>query len=189
MQGLDAGTWLRWLGVVSLACIIAPAVLWARERPLPSSAYDAPGAPASITASTVQLVERFAKPEGTLVSGRGTAWSRSRHVAGDDASMLLFMEGELSVTNHSTKMIEVMALTVMPIDPFRQGINVPGKPSYAIHQVKERIAPGATKTVRWQQAVDVPQMYEVVLLVTAARFADGSVWSAPRDYVQELFFP
>ena len=32
-------------------------------------------------------------------------------------------------------------------------------------------------------------VYEVTLVVTAVRFVDNSVWMAPRQIVQDLFFP
>ena len=46
---------------------------------------------------------------------------------------------------------------------------------------------GASERLTWEQRVDSLDVYEVAVVVTRVRFADGSVWMAPNEELVDIF--
>ena len=180
----------QWILRLVIGCLFSGSAclaLYAADRVVRATVQNAPDAPVLVESSTIKLTELYARAEGTLISGEGTQWSRANY-AGTGARSQLFLEGQTIVKNTSDQTVEVLALTIMPLDPFHQPMAQTGGAMYSIYQVTESIAANATKMITWRTPVSSSNMFEVVALVTAVRFADGNAWTAPRDYIQGLFF-
>ncbi|MDP3703787.1 MAG: hypothetical protein Q8R78_05310 [Candidatus Omnitrophota bacterium] len=175
-------------GTLCVLCLSAS--VWALEREVKVELHHAPSTPVDIKESQVRLVEVFASPvQGALLEDP-TAWTSVEYAnrRGRTPSKLL-LKGDTVLLNRSPHTIEVIALTVMPMDAFRQGFESIGQGPYKIHQVEEWLPSRTSKRVSWEQICGSADVYSVAILVTAVRFSDGSVWTAPREAVQSIFFP
>ena len=176
--------------VVNLSCLFAHTPLWALERQIQVELHHVPTTPVDIKEAKVRLVEVFASPVQGSVLDDATTWSAVEYAnrKGRSPSKLL-VKGEALIFNRSPHTIEVLAVTVMPMDAFRHTFESIGQGPYKIHQVAEWLPSRTSKRITWEQTVGSPDVYLVAILVTAVRFSDGGVWTAPQDYVQGIFFP
>jgi hypothetical protein len=173
-------------GLNLMICGAVPGV----ERDVKLRIRNASSTPVFVKASTIQLIEKYVALSQSGISRDQVEWTRVRYAnrKGRTVSQL-FLEGKTTLVNRSNQPIEFVGLGVMPHDAFNQPIETQGVGHYKLHQVQERIPQGASTVITWEQPVDVSSVYEVAVSVIAVRFADGAVWSAPKDFIQETFFP
>lgn len=177
--------------IALLACMAIgapPAV--AADRKVRAAIHNVASSPVELREAMVELIEVFASPTQRSTTEEAARWSRVEYA--NRKGLLpskLILRTEAVVINRSPHTIEAVALTAMPLNAFHQTLEMPGQPQYAIHQVEESLARGASRRVTWEQPVVSTDVYAVLLMATAARFADSSVWMAPRQIIQDLFFP
>lgn len=160
----------------------------ALDRKVRVQLHNLASAPVEIRDVKVDVSQVFAAPSQRSMED-DARWSRVSYAnrKGQLPSKML-LTAEATLINRSPHTIEVVALTMMPMDAFNQAVDAPGRQQYAIHQIEEVLVRGASSRVRWEQPLPSADVFAVALVATAARFSDGSVWMAPREMVQEIFF-
>ena len=179
---------LRLWAVYLLGAVLCTS-LWALQRALRSKIHNYPNAPVEVKRSDVTLVETFATPTKAVGAEAGTKHSRVRYANREGLAPSMFvLNGEITCTNKSTQMVEALALTVVALDAFHQPIQLPGqRQGYVVQQVLEKLPRGVSKRITWEQQVASADVYEVAVVVTRVRFADGSVWFAPGEELIDIF--
>ena len=174
---------------LSLLGVLVCTSLWALQRALKSKIHNYPNTPVEVKRSEVTLVETFATPTQAGSTESGTKKSRVRYANREGLSPSTFvLNGELYCLNKSSQMVEALALTVVALDAFHQPIQLPGqRQGYVVQQVLEKLPRGASKQIAWEQPVASSDVYEVAVVVTRVRFADGSVWFAPGEELIDIF--
>ncbi len=164
---------------------------WALQKAVKSAVTQSPTSPVEIQRSQVTLTEVFASP--TQIPGEPLQDGGVRYLnrKGQQWSQLK-LEGSLILRNRSPQRVEAVAVTTMPLDAFHKPLDpqgVGGQGPYQLHRITEPLARGGTLQFEWEQPVGSDEVYEVAVVVTAVRFMDGSIWTAPREQLTETFFP
>ncbi len=163
---------------------------WAVQRSIKSKVHNYPNAPVIIKQSQVKLSETYTNPSQTTPTGSsGTVQSRVRYAnrAGLDPSAFV-LSGEVMCTNNSSQPVEALALTVVALDAFHQPVQLPGqRDAYAVQQIVVSIPRGTSKAVAWEKSAGQLNIYEIAVIVTRVRFADGSAWVAPGEELIDIF--
>jgi hypothetical protein len=171
-----------------LCVLLAVPEASALQRVLRSKAHNYPNAPVRVAQSKVTLLDVFPTPTQAGVPDAGKSRVRYANKAGL-LPRSYRLRGELSCANESGQTVEAIKVTVVVLDAFHQAVMVPGQRSaYLVEQIVEAIPRGAAKRLQWEQDVGgTSEVYEVAVVVTAVRFADGSVWTAPDEELIEFF--
>ncbi len=172
-----------------LMAVLCCASVWALQRALKSKIHNYPNTPVEVKRSEVTLVETFAAPTQAGGMESGTKKSRIRYANREGLAPSTFvLNGEITCTNKSTQMVEAIALTVVALDAFHQPIQLPGqRQASVVRQVLEQLPRGVSKRITWEQPVASSDVYEVAVVVTRVRFADGSIWFAPGEELIDIF--
>jgi len=190
MIGAD-GAFKRFLrtGSVCLLSALFCTSLWALQRALKSKVHNYPNAPVEVKRSEVTLMETFATPTQTRGLDEGARKSRVRYANREGLSPSSFvLTGAITCMNRSSQMVEALALTIVALDAFHQPVQLPGqRAAYLVQQILEALPRGASKRITWEQPVGSSDVYEVAVVVTRVRFADGSVWFAPGEELIDIF--
>ena len=178
-----------WLAVAVAAGMLAAPALWALQRTVKTKTHNYPNAPVEIRRSQVALTQTFATPTQTGAPDSGARRSRVRYANRDGLVASGYtLNGETSCINKSTQGVAAFALTIVALDAFHQPVQLPGqREAFAVQQIVEPLARGGTAQVTWEQPVASPDIYEVAVVVTRVRFADGSVWFAPGEELIDIF--
>jgi hypothetical protein len=174
---------------VYASCALAAAPLWALQRTLKSKAHSYPNAPVEVRRSQVSLVETFTSPTQFMTSDAKAKTTRVRYAnrAGLAPSVFV-LSGDITCANTSSKPVEALSLTVVPLDAFHQPINTPGlQQGFTMQHALGSLPRGGTKRITWEQSVNSSDVYEVAVIITRVRFADGKVWSAPTEELLDAF--
>ena len=163
--------------------------VWALQRTLKSKAHNYPNAPVEVRHSQVSLVETFTSPSQFMTSETKVKTTRVRYAnrAGLAPSVFV-LNGEVLCANVSAQPVEALSLTVIPLDAFHQPIGAPGQqPGFTMQQTVGSLPRGGTKRITWEQPVGSADVYEVAVVITRVRFADGKVWTAPDEELLDTF--
>jgi hypothetical protein len=182
--------WLRRAGWLAAVCGLSAAVslsAWALQRMLKSKAHNYASTPVALRQSKVTLVEVFAAPTVAGIPDAGKSRVRYANRAGLTPPNYR-LKGEVLCVNESPQAVEALKLTVIALDAFHQPIAIPGQGSpYSVEQVVGTIPRSGSRQVSWDRTIGSADVYEVAVVVTAVRFADGSVWMAPDEELIETF--
>ena len=179
--------------LLTLACYAACALLCASvsalQRTLKSKAHNYPNAPVEVRRSQASLVETFTSPSQFVTGDAKAKTTRVRYAnrAGLAPSVFV-LSGEVTCANTSSQPVEALSLTVVPLDAFHQPINTPGlQQGFTMQQALGSLPRGGTKRIEWEQPINSSDVYEVAVIITRVRFADGKVWSAPDEELLDAF--
>ena len=180
---------LVWMaGVVLLGTAVAGSV-WATERAIKSKPRNYSHAPILIKRSDVTLVEIYSTPGAMTAPGMTGGGSRVRYA--NRAGLLpssYMLEGGLLCRNQGKQRAEAFGLTVVLLDAFHQPVQATGlQGGSKMNQVVETLQQGEEKRVAWQQQASTVDIFEVAVIITRVRFADGSVWLAPSEELVDIF--
>ena len=170
-------------------CALCYTSAWALQRTLKSKAHNYPKAPVEVRHSQVSLVETFTSPSQFMTSEAKVKTTRVRYAnrAGLAPSVFV-LNGEVLCANTSAQPVEALSLTVIPLDAFHQPIGAPGQqPGFTMQQAVGSLPRGGTKRITWEQPVSSADVYEVAVIITRVRFADGKVWTAPDEELLDTF--
>lgn len=175
------------LGAAGVLGACACSLLWAAQRPVKSTAHNYANAPVALSGSKVSLIETFATPSQAGIPGSG----RSRIQYANRKDLIpptRMLTGKVVCTDTSNQAIEALQLTLVFLDAFRGAISVLGqRDRYVVKQLVVSIPRKSSKVITWEQRVDTAEIYEVAVVVTGIRFADGSVWLAPKEELIDVF--
>lgn len=168
--------------------MVLAASLWALHKTLKAKAHTYPNSPVEVRRSAVELVETFTAPTQYVAADAKAKTSQVRYAnrAGLTPSIFV-LQGETLLVNTSNQPVEALSLTIVALDAFHQPLQTGGGGAAIVQQVMGPIARGATKRHEWQEAVSSPDVYEVAVVVTRVRFADGKVWAAPNEELLDVF--
>ena len=175
--------------LLGACCALLCAPVWALQRTLKSKAHNYPKAPVEVTHSQVSLVETFTSPTQFMTSETKAKTTRVRYANRAGLSPSVFMlNGEITCANTSAQPVEALSMTVVPLDAFHQPIGSPGQqPGFTMQQALGSLPRGGTKRITWEQPVGSADVYEVAVIITRVRFADGKVWTAPEEELLDTF--
>jgi hypothetical protein len=177
----------RALVVYGLSAVLA-ASLWALHKALMAKAHNYPNSPVQVRRSDVELVETYTAPTQYVAANAKAKMSRVRYAnrAGLTPSVFV-MQGETVLANTSSQPVEALSLTIVALDAFHQPLQMGGGGAVSVQQVMGPIPRGGTKRHTWEEPVASPDVYEVAVVVTRVRFADGKVWAAPNEELLDVF--
>ena len=170
-------------------CVLLCAPVWALQRTLKSKAHNYPKAPVEVTHSQVSLVETFTSPTQFMTSETKAKTTRVRYANRAGLAPSVFMlNGAITCVNTSAQTVEALSMTVVPLDAFHQPIGFSGQaPGFTIQQALGSLPRGGTKRITWEQPIGSADVYEVAVIITRVRFADGKVWTAPEEELLDTF--
>jgi hypothetical protein len=156
---------------------------------LKSKVHNYPNTPVEVKRSKVTLVETFSAPTQFVAPGIKAKTTRVRYANRAGLAPSVFMlNGEVLCANTSAQPVEAISLAVILLDAFHQPVQVAGqRDAYMIKQVLEVLPRGGSKAIAWEHQVHSPEIYEIAVVVTRVRFADGSVWMAPGEELLDIF--
>lgn len=174
------------LVVITLAATVS---VWASERTLKATTHNYPKTPVELQHATASLVQVFATPTQYWTPDGKTTGTRIRYANRAGLSPSTFvLQGEVSCTNKSTQPVEAIALTIVALDAFHQPIHaLISQQSYAVQQIVVSLPKGATRRIKWEQLVQMEDIYEVAVIATRARLADDTIWTAPKEELVDIF--
>ena len=177
----------RTLMIYALSVLLA-ASAWALQKTLKTKAHTYPNSPVAVKRTTAELIETYTAPTQYVAADTKAKTSRVKYAnrAGLSASVYV-VQGETQLANTSNQPVEALSITVVALDAFHQPLESGGAGAVAVQQVTGPIARGASKRHEWQQVIASPDVYEVAVIVTRVRFADGTVWSAPSEELLDIF--
>lgn len=163
--------------------VVWSGLLSAREKPLKVTTHTYPKTPVSLSQVKASLVETFATSTQLWTPDGKTRGSRVKYAnrAGLSPSTLT-MKGEAQCVNMARQGITAMALTVAVLDAFHQPVEV-----ITVQEANVLVSPGQAKRVAWEEPLRADNLFEVALIVTKVRFADGTVWTAPQEELIDIF--
>ncbi len=169
--------------LTGIALLLGSAAASARERPLKVSTHTYPGTPVTLSRVKASLVETFATSTQLWTPDGKTKGSRVRYANRTGLSpSTLAVAGEAHCTNTARQAIAAMAVTIAVLDAFHQPVEV-----LTVQQADVMVSPGQTKRVTWEEPLRAENLFEVAVIITKVRFADGSVWSAPQEELIDIF--
>jgi hypothetical protein len=175
---------IAWLLVLGLSASTASAL----QRTVKSKTHNYKGAPVEIRRSGVTLVETFTAPTQFAMPEAKQKTSRVRYAnrAGLAASVFV-LNGQLSCQNTSSQTVEALSVTIVPLDAFHQPLLTGQAEGSATQQIVQAIPRGATRQIAWEQRVNSSDVFEVAVVITRVRFADGTIWVAPGEELLDVF--
>lgn len=175
------------LAIYGLSAVLATS-LWALHKALTAKAHNYPNSPVQVRRSDVELIETYAAPTQYVAADAKAKTSRVRYAnrAGLTPSVFV-MQGETVLANTSSQPVEALSLTIVALDAFHQPLQMGGGGAAIVQQVMGPIPRGGTKRHTWEEPVASPDIYEVAVVVTRVRFADGKVWAAPSEELLDVF--
>ena len=177
------------LMLVGLCCLGVAQAGWTMQRALKSKSHNYKGAPMESRRVQALLVETYTAP--TQAAAAGDAKIRTTRVryanrAGMAASVFV-LSGEAECTNTSANPIDAFSVSIVVFDAFHQPVSGGSKGPFLVQQVVEPVARGSSKRVTWEQTVSSSEIFEVAVIITRVRFADGTVWTAPTEELLDVF--
>lgn len=175
--------------LMSLCGISLAQTVCAMQRTLKSTNHNYKNAPMETKRAQALLVETYTAPTQQAQGGETKAkTSRVRYAnrAGLAASVFV-LSGEATCVNVSPNPIEAFSVAIVVFDAFHQPVQGGTQGPFLVQQVVERIPRGGSKRVTWEQPVSSSDIYEVAVIVTRVRFADGTIWSQPNEELLDVF--
>lgn len=178
-------------GMVLLLLLgITEGSLLAEQRAVKSKILNYPNTPVHIKQAKVMLVETFLLPTQAWTPEARGSRVRYANQAGQTPSTFV-LEGTVLCVNKSSQAIEGIGLSLVFLDLFHQPIQPAGllQPGALLRKpIVVSLSRGDSTRVSWQHPVGMSsEIYEVAVVVTTVRFADGSVWQAPREELLDVF--
>jgi len=176
----------RWAWLTALALCASTAT--AMQRTVKSKTHNYPGAPVEIRRSNVTLVETFTAPTQFAMPETKAKTTRVRYAnrAGLAPSVYV-LNGEITCQNVSPQAVEAISVVVVPLDAFHQPVLTGQPDASAMQQVVQPIPRGTSRQINWEQRVHSTDVYEVAVVITRVRFADGTIWTAPGEELLDVF--
>ena len=177
-----------WTAAVAIVLAIGPWA-WAMQKTIRSKVHNYEHAPVLIRRSGVALIEEYFSPTQLPIPGGKVKQSRVRYANRKGITPSAFMlKGDLVCQNQFLQPVQALELTIVLLDAFHQPILLPGQSEPQIVQrVMMDIAPKQEQSIGWEQSVSDLDIFEVAVVVTRVRFADGSMWQAPAEELVDVF--
>ena len=177
----------RGMLVVAVLLVASATPAWALQRTIRANTRNFPEAPVVVKQSRVKLVEAYASPSQPAVPDAGKARVRYANRAGLLPSTYV-LKGELVCQNTDGRQVEAVKLAIVVLNAFHEAVPVGAeRRRHTVQQLVEAIPRNASKHLAWEQVVGTDDVYEVAVVITGVRFADGSVWMAPDEELVDGF--
>ena len=171
-----------WLCCALVALPQAPA--WGQQRLVRTNVQNYEETPVRLLNASIQLTETYANPMQfplVLDGNRDLKVQRNRirymnRLNQQVATYVL--EGELRLHNHSPKAVEALQLTTIFLNAFRERVKMERD------SLTETLKPHELTNVSWFKGVPREEVFEMVFVITAVRFSDGSVWVPTEELIQ-----
>ena len=144
------------------------------------TSYDA--APVIVRDVSIRLVETFSSPTqfplAALEGGSEVRVERSRVRYMNRLNQQIptfLLEGTLKIRNQSRLDVIALEVTTIALNVFRKRIKTGQDAVYA------SLGPGEIKDIAWSKNLPNEDIFELVFVVTAVRFIDGTVWAPTEE--------
>ena len=176
--------------MAGLCCVCVAQAAWAMQRALKSASHNYKNAPMESKRVQALLVETFTAPGQSAVAGGATNVRTTRVRYANRAGLapsVFMLSGEAECLNVSANPIEAFSVAIVVFDAFHQPVQGGTHGPFLVQQVVERVPRGGSKRVTWEQAVNSSEIFEVAVIITRVRYADGTVWTAPNEELLDVF--
>lgn len=166
--------------LAALPCLPA----FSQQRAVRTSVQNYDEAPVRLIGASVQVTETYAHPmEVPLIRDGGrdlkVQRSRIRYMNRLNQQVAAYvLEGEVRLKNHSSKAVEVLQLTTVFLNAFRERVDLE-QDSFT-----EALKPHQLTTLPWSRGLPREEVFEMVFVITAVRFSDGTVWTPTEELIQ-----
>lgn len=173
---------LWWVGLaVCLAAQNADAV----QRTVKTRAANYDDSPVLVQNASIHMVQTYSTPgqvalvkmAGPHSEGRAT---RSRVRVANRLNQEIetyLLEGNVDLRNDTGKTISAFRITAIFLNAFQERIEVDQQ------MIQEPLGPGQQRQVPWNRQIPHQEVFEVVIVVTAVRYSDGTVWAPTEELV------
>ena len=172
------GTLLFWLCLV-----LAHGQVFGVQRTVRTRIANYEGAPVLIRAATTQLVQTYSSPGQFPFATVGddevkVPRSRVRYLNKVNQQIQTYLlEGEVTMENQTAQPIEALQLTTIILNAFRERIATERQ------SIAEPLPPHRTRQMRWSRNLSHQDVFELYVVVTRARFGNGTVWTATEELI------
>ena len=166
-----------------LAALPCPSA-WSQSRPVRANVQNYEETPVRLMQASVQLTETYANPMQfpiVIDTNRDVKFRRSqvRYMNRLNQQIATYMlEGELRLHNDSAKAVEALQLTTIFLNAFQERVKTERD------AVTETLRPHTITKVAWSKGAPHEEVFEMVFVITAVRFADGTVWTPTEELIQ-----
>lgn len=154
------------------------------ERAIQTHIANADDTPVVLDTAKLKLVQTYSNPnQFPLAVADGVPdvkiqRSRVRHLNRLKQQIPTYrLEGALELRNATRKAIDVIQVTVVFFNAFRQRISTEEQ------SLAYPLTSHQTKVVPWSRGLPHEEVFEVAFAVTAVRFSDGTLWSPTEELV------
>lgn len=157
----------------------------ALERKVETQVVNVEGVPVVVETASTRLVQTYGRMSQFPLAAVGReevriARSRVKYMNQLNQQVPTYqLQGEAVVRNGTRSEVVALQLTVVSFNAFQERLAIDR------HTLTEPVGPLKTDTIRWSQALSHPDVFELYVVVTGARFKDGTVWTADEE---ELVF-
>lgn len=163
------------VGLLVTGLFVGTLVGVALDRSLVVLTANYPEAPVTLERAELRLVETFTGPtQLPPLPDLEIPRSRVRYLNVKNRLPLSYaIEGQVTCRNRTQKVVEAVQLTTIVLNPFRERLRL------SVVTLRSRVAPRDTESLSWSETFGTKDAEEVRLAITAVRFSDGTVWTAP----------
>lgn len=178
--------WRGWVPYVmgGLVVVIAAEQASGIERSVQTRIANYEQAPVSLVKASVQLNRTYSTPGqfplAELQGGTEVRVNRSRvpYVNQMNREVPTYvLEGELELRNNTRKEVVVLQITAIFLNAFRERIQTDRQ------TLAKPLTPRQTTRIRWARNLPHEDVFELYLVITAARFEDGTVWAPTEELI------
>lgn len=173
-------SWRLMAGVAAwLVAGAAPAL----ERDVRTRIANYEEAPVVLKSAAIKLVQTYTQPgQFPFATADGSEAkvhrSRVRNLNRLHQQIPTYLlEGSLELRNQTRRSVETFQLTTVYFNAFRERIRTDRD------TVTLALAPRQQKTLAWSKGVPHEEVFEMVVVPSAVRFTDGSVWSPTEELI------
>ncbi len=162
-------------GLLAIGLVVGTLAGVALDRSLVVLTANYPEAPVTLERAELRLVETFTGPSQLPpFPDVEIPRSRVRYLNVKNRVPLTYaIEGQVTCRNHTKKIVEAIQLTTILLNPFRERLRL------NVVTLRSRVAPQDTGSLSWSEMSGMKDVEEVRLVITAVRFSNGTVWTAP----------
>lgn len=175
----------RWVAIgVAITALGAIPDAGGLERAVRTRIANYDKAPVTLRHAAVELVQTFSTPTQfplSAVAGQedvNVRRSRVRYMnrLGQQVPSYL-LQGELELANETRKEVAALQITTVFLNAFRERISTD---RYAL---SSPLAPRKTIRMPWSRSLPHEEVFEMFFVITAVRFADGTVWAPAEELI------
>lgn len=180
MRGIRAKTW----GLLAALLFVGADSALGLQRTVQTKVANYEESPVVLRRASLRIVQTYSTPSqfplATASDGQEVRIKRSRvrYLNRRDQQIPTYLlEGEVEIQNDARQDVVAVQISSVFFNAFRERLDT------ARHSITQTLASGQSKRIRWSKNLPHEDIFEVYFVLTAVRFADGTVWAPTEELV------